>query len=36
MVDTSKALAMTGVDVWLDAELRAAAWEEHGGRPQGG
>ena len=36
VVDGAKALAMTGVDLWLGAELRAAAWEEHGGRPEGG
>ena len=28
VVDGAKALAMTAIDVWTDAELRRAAWEE--------
>jgi hypothetical protein len=36
VVDGAKALAMTGVDVWLDAELRTTAWEEQARRSPAG
>jgi amidohydrolase len=33
MLDAAKALAMTAIDVWTDAELVRRAWEEFGGTP---